>query len=63
MHSQDERIFLFRQRNLVGGNSRFFKTVAMLDFVLGKSLFIYLLFVFAIGNCELQQTEQGQDWS
>ena len=24
---------------------------------------LYLLFVFAIGNCELQQTEQGQDWS
>ena len=43
MHSQDERIFLVRQRNLGGGNSRFFKTVAMLDFVLGKSLFIYCL--------------------
>ena len=24
---------------------------------------LYLLFDFAMGNCELQQTEQGQDWS
>ena len=38
-----KEFFWFVKEIWGGGNSRFFKTVAMLDFVLGKSLFIYCL--------------------
>ena len=62
MHSQDERIFLVRQRNLGGGKFSLLQNGCNVGFSPWEEP-LYLLFVFAIGNCELQQTEQGQDWS
>ena len=63
VHKLEVKLFFFgSSQNLGGGKLSLLQNGCNVGFCPWEEP-LYLLFDFAMGNCELQQTEQGQDWS